>query len=168
MDDTLYDGTSLPPSSSDEVAVTPPPAAELPDGTLDEQFAWVSAGETQDERSGRANALWAAVRAPDGSNDSELAGRLQAAVYQQPTEPAAQPEQAAAAGAGVEPGGDGPSYEDAAASGPDTATVTEPETVAASPVPGEGEQLNTAVPAEAVEEPAPAAPVEQTPEQPTY
>jgi hypothetical protein len=161
MDDTVYDGTGLPPEESSTQEQAPEGTElQLPEGSREEQLAWIRDGDTFDDRSARATLLWESV-GPEGQT-AELSAELMGAAYQQEQPQAVTPEQPAAedtagaadAGAGVATGGDGPSYEETAASGPDAETVTaEPETVAASPdsqVPGELVQSDVAGTGEAV------------------
>lgn len=143
-DDTVYDGTSLPLSSAE-----PEPEGEVTvtAGSLDERVAWVAAGESQDERSVRADAVYAHEDAAGDTDLEALGPALVGAVYQQ-TEPGSGD---ATAGTGIPPeGGDGPSYEDVA---PDEPVTGEPETVVAptgEDIPGKLVESDTAGTGDAV------------------
>lgn len=55
---------------------------EIPAGDLESRLAWIRDGETQGERTERADAIWAHENTTDPDADhSDLAGKLQAAVH---------------------------------------------------------------------------------------
>lgn len=87
MDDTLYDGTSLPPEDGSQQS--PDPAEdglEVPAGSPEERLAWVKAGEDQQTRYDRATAVYDEAKAA-GEDEQALAalsGSLTGAVYGTP------------------------------------------------------------------------------------
>lgn len=118
MDDSVYDGTGLPNDSSSQ-----------PRDVVAERLVAIASLPEQADRLTAADALYSEVEAGEhGEVDLvRFDDALRAAVYG--------PESPAGDGQGVtggdQAGGDGTSYGDAAAGGPDAATVTTPETVAA-------------------------------------
>lgn len=163
MDDTLYDGTGLPPAGETE-----PEASSLtvPAGSTEDRVEWVSQGADSDERRARADAVWAhEVETSDGATDLDELGRLLTYhVYREQNQAAVvldggaqEPPGLPASPDGAEPGdpatvnpqtdGDGTSYEDAAPSGPAAETVTDGNEAVAVPsaeIPGELVESDTA------------------------
>lgn len=64
---------------------TPVPGLEVPEGDLDTRLAWVAEGESKEERTARANAVYAHAQEAGDTDDLEaLGGQLTAAVYGEP------------------------------------------------------------------------------------
>lgn len=150
MDDTVYDGTSLPPSGEKAA----PAPVTVPAGSLAERVEWVAAGETTEERHTRADEVYAHEQAAGDTDLGELGRVLTGVVYQTPQETPAAPalEEDSGAGGGTPlSDGDGPAYE-AVAGEPVPGSVTDgPETVAVStPVEGELVESDVAGAGEAV------------------
>lgn len=80
---TAEGGTTEPLPPLDPSSYAPDALPIPPDGTLGEQVAWVREGETEEERSQRADAVFSAAKATDLDTVAEahLAGDLRAAVY---------------------------------------------------------------------------------------
>lgn len=163
MDDTLYDGTGLPPSGE---SAAEEPGLEVPAGSLEDRLTWVGESTDPDERRARADAVWAhEVDTSDGTTDLDELGRLLTYhVYREQNQAAVvlddgaqEPPGLPASPDGAEPGdpaavtpqtdGDGTSYEDAAPSGPAAETVTDGNEAVAVPsaeIPGELVESDTA------------------------
>lgn len=160
MDDTLYDGTGLPPSGE---SAAEEPGLEVPAGTLEERLTWVGETDDPDVRRARADAVWAhEVDTSDGTADLDELGRLLTYhVYREQNQSAVVADDGAqespglpASPEGAEPGdpapqtdGDGTSYEDAAPSGSAAETVTDGTQAVAVPsegIPGELVESDTA------------------------
>lgn len=123
MDDTLYDGTGLPPSDSPTEGQTP---ITVPAGSLDDRLTWVASGETQEERIARADEVYAHEQAAGDTDLGELSRLLTYHVYRKQNQaavvvdaPPVLPD------GGPQSDGDGASYEGEALSGPAIASVTD-------------------------------------------
>jgi hypothetical protein len=132
MDDTLYDGTGLPPTSGQQQKDIDP-----------ESITWA---DTYEERQAQAQKVWEDAHAAGLTEEQleQLSGELTAAVYGPggPETPA--PTETPDGGQAHESGSDGPAYEAAGEPAPDTVTDG-PEAVAAgTEVPGEWVESDTA------------------------